>query len=302
MRSGMDALPERRWTVSSLVGTPQERSMGGRHCPSYVRGWDPHKDAWVERIYYAGSAENLWGPYTIGFLEWDGEQWQEQPEPAFGASEDWEHGSVYEPNLVYHEGKWKLWYVAGSNHEDYLVHGYSESTDGRSGWTHHTVFATPEMKMFDFCVRERDGGFEAVFARVWMGRGEMPPETGLWWCRAQESADPGGVANHAAEVPGNELWILVREHIRLHIAKSRVWFLANAVVERLKDVFLKVRGAGVLGDNRIADLVRIVAIFDTEHVHFHACNQEGDYRVHVLGNPRGSMQCDGSPYGIDVLQ
>ena len=26
----------------------------------------------MERIYYAGAAENLWGPYTIGFLEWDG--------------------------------------------------------------------------------------------------------------------------------------------------------------------------------------------------------------------------------------
>ena len=73
---------------------------GGRHCPSYVQGWDPHKKARVERIYYAGAAGNLWGPYTIGFLEWDGEQWQDQPEPAFGATEDWEHGSVYEPNLV----------------------------------------------------------------------------------------------------------------------------------------------------------------------------------------------------------
>ena len=96
-------------------------------------GWDPEKKAQVERVYYAGAAENLWGPYTIGFLEWDGERWQDQPEPVFGANEDWEHGSVYEPNLVYHEGKWKMWYVAGSKSlEDYLVHGYSESADGRT--------------------------------------------------------------------------------------------------------------------------------------------------------------------------
>ena len=159
---------------------------GGRHCPSYVLGWDPEKKKRVERIYYAGAAENLWGPYTIGFLEWDGERWQDQPEPAFEANEDWEHGSVYEPNLVYHDGKWKMWYVAGSNHEDYLVHGYSESADGRTNWSQHTVFAAPEMKMFDFCVRQRDDGFEAVFARVWMGRGEMPRETGLWWCHAKK--------------------------------------------------------------------------------------------------------------------
>jgi len=26
---------------------------GGRHCPSYVKGWDPHAGKWVERIYYA---------------------------------------------------------------------------------------------------------------------------------------------------------------------------------------------------------------------------------------------------------
>jgi len=157
---------------------------GGRHCPSYVKGWDPEKREWVERIYYAGAAENLWGPYTIGFLEWDGEQWIDQPEPAFAATEDWEHGSVYEPNLVYHDGKWKMWYVAGSNQEDHLVQGYAESEDGRAGWSQHRVFAPPELRMFDFCVRERGGSFDAVFSRVWVREGAAPRETGLWWSRA----------------------------------------------------------------------------------------------------------------------
>jgi hypothetical protein len=46
------------------------------------------------------------------------------------------------------------------------------------------------MKMFDFCVLPREDGFEAVFARVWMGRGEMTPETGLWWCQSRK---PSGV-------------------------------------------------------------------------------------------------------------
>ena len=80
---------------------------GGRHCPSYVRGWDPRAEAWVERIDHAGASENLWGPYTIGFLQWDGVQWVDQAEPAFVANEEWEHGSVYEPNLAYHEGRWE---------------------------------------------------------------------------------------------------------------------------------------------------------------------------------------------------
>src|SRR5215469_16763595 len=159
---------------------------GGRHCPAYVRGWDPQRAEWVERIYYAGAAKNLWGPYTIGFLEWDGAAWIDRPEPAFVADEEWEHGSVYEPNLIYHKGKWKMWYVSGSNHEDYLVHGYAESEDGCTGWGKHAVFAPPEMKMFDFCVRQRREGFDAVFARVWVKGGTPPPGTGLWWCRASE--------------------------------------------------------------------------------------------------------------------
>jgi hypothetical protein len=156
--------------------------LGGRHCPSYVRGWDPRRAQWVERIYYAGAAENLWGPYTIGFLEWDGEKWTDQPEPVFIANEEWERGSVYEPNLVYHDGKWKMWYVAGSNQDDYLVHGYAESEDGSTGWSKHKVFAPPEIKMFDFCVRQRGDVFDAIFARVWLSEGAPPPETGLWLC------------------------------------------------------------------------------------------------------------------------
>ena len=49
-------------------------------------------------------ADNLWGPYTIGYLEWDGGRWVEQAAPVFLADEEWEHGSVYEPNLIYADG------------------------------------------------------------------------------------------------------------------------------------------------------------------------------------------------------
>ena len=175
--------------VASLAGNDASRAWdggGGRHCPSYVKGWDPHRRAWVERIYYAGAAEHLWGPYAIGYLEWDGERWVDQPAPVFTATEDWEHGSVYEPNLVYHEGAWRMWYVAGANADDYLVHGYAESEDGRTGWSAHAIFAPAGMRMFDFCVRPRGDGFDAVFARVWVKDDPKPPDTGLWWCRASE--------------------------------------------------------------------------------------------------------------------
>jgi hypothetical protein len=157
---------------------------GGRHCPSYVKGWDPERGAWVERIYYAGGADHVWGPYTIGYLEWDGARWVDQPAPVFTAQEEWEHGSVYEPNLIYADGKWKMWYVAGANQDDYLVHGFAESADGRSHWTKHQVFAPPEDKVFDFCVVKTQSGYEAVFSRVWVAKSTPPDTTGLWWCHA----------------------------------------------------------------------------------------------------------------------
>ena len=182
--------------VALLAGdersSPWDRK-GGRHCPSYVEGWDPRSSRRVERIYYAGGATNVWGPYTIGYLEWDGGRWVDQPEPAFVAEEPWEHGSVYEPNLVHADGMWKMWYVAGSNREDYLVQGYAESADGRSGWSGRRVFFPPEERVFDFAVTRRPGGYEAVFSRVWLGSAAPPAETGLWWCcAATPSADPAG--------------------------------------------------------------------------------------------------------------
>jgi hypothetical protein len=191
--SGWSVTPDHndRTKIGHLAG--QEISTawdlrGGRHSPSYIKGWDPQRREWLERIYYAGGAGNFQGPYTIGYLEWDGSKWLDQPAPAFVANEDWEHGSVYEPNLIYHNGKWKMWYVAGSNQEDYLVQGYAESTDGRSNWTKHQIFFPAEEKVFDFCVIKTKIGYEAVFSRIWLGRSVSPASTGLWWCHAKTAS------------------------------------------------------------------------------------------------------------------
>jgi hypothetical protein len=75
--------------------------------------------------------------------------------------------------------------VAGSNREDYLVQGYAESEDGKSGWSTHALFAPTEMRMFDFCVSQRGDAFDAIFARVWVKEDKPPPQTGSWWCRAK---------------------------------------------------------------------------------------------------------------------
>jgi len=188
------------WALSPHAGHPKrvallaahERSSnwdlaGGRHCPSYVAGVDPRTGLRVERIYYAGGAASPWGPYAIGFLEWDGAQWVDQDAPAFVAEEPWEQGSVYEPNLVWADSLWRMWYVAGSNPESYLVHGCAESADGRTGWRNRRVFFPPEDGVFDFAVTESPGGgYEAVFSRVWLGKDAPPPTSGLWWCHAPE--------------------------------------------------------------------------------------------------------------------
>src|SRR5262245_56893767 len=192
------------WTPTAEPGDPtriallaaSERSAawdlrGGRHCPCYVRGFDPGPGAWVERIYYAGAPETPWGPYAIGYLEWDGAAWREQERPVLGAVEEWERGSVYEPNVVYADGRWKMWYVAGSNQSDYLVQCYAESADGRTGWSARRRFMPAEDKVFDFAVQPVEHGYEAVFSRVWVAPSAPPPTTGLWWCRADTpSADP----------------------------------------------------------------------------------------------------------------
>ena len=48
------------------------------------------------------------------------------------------------------------------------------------------MFAPPEMKMFDFCVRQRGDSFDAIFSRVGVSGSAAAPETGLWWCTAGE--------------------------------------------------------------------------------------------------------------------
>jgi hypothetical protein len=163
---------------------------GGRHCPSHVCGYDPKTGKSIERLYYAGASGDFFGPYAIGFLEWDGRNCVDQACPAFVANEDWEHGSVCEPNVVYHDGKWKMWYAAGNNLEDYIVQGYSESEDGITGWTQHQIVFPWEERVFDFNVRPTiEGAFEAMIARInTKGRKDLP-KTGLWWIKTKTPSE-----------------------------------------------------------------------------------------------------------------
>lgn len=191
-----------------LAGKPASYwwdGKGGRHCPSYIRGWDSEKEEWVERIYYAGAAHGVLGPYSIGFVEWDGTRLLDQPSPVFTANEYWERGSVYEPNLVYHDGKWKMWYVAGANQDDYLVQGYAESPNGRTNWSQHQIFFSPAEKVFDFCVIRSKDGYEAVFSRVNVSGADLP-KTGLWWCQAKEPSSKASDWSDPVRLSGPGAW------------------------------------------------------------------------------------------------
>jgi hypothetical protein len=39
--------------------------------PNKQPNLDPEKGTWLERIYYAGAAQNFMGPYTVGYIEGD---------------------------------------------------------------------------------------------------------------------------------------------------------------------------------------------------------------------------------------
>ena len=70
--------------------------------------------------------------------------------------------------------------------------GYGESEDGsaRPGAS-NAVFAPPEMKMFDFCVRGNEeithlkGNFLTSLSK---GRHAAAPRPACWWCRAKTPA------------------------------------------------------------------------------------------------------------------
>jgi len=195
------------WSITTIPGDPHTAmelappsepgswdGSGGRHCPSYVRGWDPqlHSGAggWQERIYYAGSAGGFGGPYSIGFLAWEGDRWARHDDgPVFAATEQWEANSVFEPNLVYHDGRWRMWYAAGPDASGNVAQGYAESRDGRTNWQRR-VFWPAKDNVFDQSVLAANGRFEAVLAIHTLGK--PASRAGLWWMRAH-----GPVANDA---------------------------------------------------------------------------------------------------------
>ncbi|QBD75560.1 hypothetical protein EPA93_05895 [Ktedonosporobacter rubrisoli] len=201
-----ESLSSTNWTIQSfpqdptvaepLAASPAPTAWDatGFHCPSYVRGWDPTllqgAGAWQERIYYASCREwNMAGPYAIGFLEWDGVKWKRYGEPVLQASEPWEFSSVQEPNVIYYEGKWRMWYCAGPNEAQHYLLGYAESEDGKSAWKNRKIFFSADG--FDACVLARHDRFDMLLARLYLTPTyqEARDNSGLWWLSASHLAE-----------------------------------------------------------------------------------------------------------------
>ena len=65
-------------------------------------------------------------------------------------------------------------------------------------------------------------------------------------------AGPGRGADHAAEILGSEGGVLVGEYIGLDVAKGRLWFVVDGVVEGLDDLLLEASGTRVRVDDGFA--------------------------------------------------
>jgi hypothetical protein len=192
------ALDAKGWTITTVPGDPTSAltlippsppesrdGVGGMHCPSYVRGWDPTANGgagdWRERIYYAGSTVSFAGPYSIGYLEWDGSGWSRHAgSPVLTATESWEMPTVAEPNVIYHDGRWRMWYLAGPDSAKQFLQGYAESPDGKTQWKKQ-IYSPGAENVFDNNTIAANGRFESIFARYPLASRKLGPEDGLWW-------------------------------------------------------------------------------------------------------------------------
>lgn len=180
--------PDDPTTALELVPPSSNESWdgpGGMHCPAYVRGWDPTANAgtgdWSERIYYAGASASFAGPYSIGYLEWDGSHWNRHGDsPVFTPTESWEAPNVAEPNVIYYDGKWRMWYLAGPDKANRFLQAYAESADGTADWKKR-IYLPGEQNVFDNVVIAANGRFECVFAKGSLASANLGPEDGLFW-------------------------------------------------------------------------------------------------------------------------
>src|ERR1700687_358763 len=93
------------------------------------------------------------------------------------------------------------------------------------------------------------------------------------------SALPLRTADDTAEVHTLELRILVREHICFHIAECRLRLVLDAVVKGLDDIFFKMLGARICGDDCLAISVGEFRVGNSKNIHLYAIRQQRNHRM-----------------------
>ena len=88
-----------------------------------------------------------------------------------------------------------------------------------------------------------------------------------------------------------EVRILVREYIRFHVA----------VIESLEDVFFEMGCTRVRLHDRSTVRICEAAVIDSQDIHFDACCQESNDRMHVLRDARSGVKGNRCPHVVEAL-
>lgn len=105
------------------------------------------------------------------------------------------HAGVYEPNVIYHDSKWRMWYLIGPpDASQKMAHGYAESADGND-WSNKKIYWPAAENIFGYqvvAVRRDDlpaaARYHAVFARFGLSL-HPEPGWGLFWQHAAQPYD-----------------------------------------------------------------------------------------------------------------
>ena len=98
-----------------------------------------------------------------------------------------------------------------------------------------------------------------------------------------------------------EAGIFVCEYVCFHISEGSLRFVFDAVEEGLQDILFEINCTRERLHDRVAVRVWEAGVVDSEHIHFDACRQEGNDRMHVLRDAGSRVKCNRCPYVLDVL-
>ncbi len=116
------------------------------------RTWTPPSDVLMKHVYAPsviriGKLYQMWytdvsGPTWIIRHAWsrDGRKWYPTAEPSIVIDQDWEHQRLFYPHVVFHEGRYHMWYGSywkkDGKRQSKTAIGYAASIDGMRWFKH----------------------------------------------------------------------------------------------------------------------------------------------------------------------